>query len=293
MEDSGAPGSTDNVDLPSGDEPGVVVRTFLIADVRGYTHFTQEHGDQEAGQLAARFAALVREAVTATRGEVVELRGDEALCVFPSGAAGASRCRRAPGPLSSASRGPARLPTRNRHRPGCRRGGARRGWLPRRRAEPGRPPLQPRRSRPDPRQRDRREPVTNARGSSLRRTSESADERAGEARAFDRGHPRGRAPATAGGAWAEWAPTRSALDLSLKFPGPHAERETLASIFKSGTLDGHGGDAVVEADVDADGHSWLWLQSCRVGQKRPQFGLVDERTQGRSFRWIIVVAIPT
>ena len=47
MEDNGAPRSTDNVDLPSGDEPGVVVRTFLIADVRGYTRFTQEHGDEE------------------------------------------------------------------------------------------------------------------------------------------------------------------------------------------------------------------------------------------------------
>jgi branched-chain amino acid transport system substrate-binding protein len=83
MSESG-PTSADNVGRPSEDEPGVVVRTFLIADVRGYTRFTQEHGDEEAGKLAARFAALVREAVTATGGEVVELRGDEALCVFPS-----------------------------------------------------------------------------------------------------------------------------------------------------------------------------------------------------------------
>src|SRR5688500_591216 len=84
MSESGPPTSADNVGRPSGDEPGVVVRTFLIADVRGYTRFTQEHGDEEAGKLAARFAALVREAVTAMGGEVVELRGDEALCVFPS-----------------------------------------------------------------------------------------------------------------------------------------------------------------------------------------------------------------
>ena len=84
MSYSGPPTSVDYVDLPSGDEPGVVVRTFLIADVRGYTRFTQEHGDEEAGKLAARFAALVRDAVTATGGEVVELRGDEALCAFPS-----------------------------------------------------------------------------------------------------------------------------------------------------------------------------------------------------------------
>jgi YVTN family beta-propeller protein len=61
-----------------------VARTFLIVDVRGYTRFTQTYGDEEAGKLASRFAALVREAITATGGEVLELRGDEALCVFPS-----------------------------------------------------------------------------------------------------------------------------------------------------------------------------------------------------------------
>ncbi len=72
MEKNGAPTSADNVDRPSAVETGVVVRTFLIVDVRGYTRFTQAHGDEEAGKLAARFAALVREAVTATGGEVVE-----------------------------------------------------------------------------------------------------------------------------------------------------------------------------------------------------------------------------
>jgi peptide/nickel transport system substrate-binding protein len=60
------------------------VRTFLIADVRGYTRFTQEHGDEEAGQLAARFAELARETVFSAGGEVIELRGDEALSVFGS-----------------------------------------------------------------------------------------------------------------------------------------------------------------------------------------------------------------
>jgi class 3 adenylate cyclase len=60
------------------------VRTFLIADVRGYTRFTQEHGDEEAGQLALSFANLCGEAVERHDGEVVELRGDEALCVFGS-----------------------------------------------------------------------------------------------------------------------------------------------------------------------------------------------------------------
>ena len=71
-------------DRPQATESGAVVRTFLIADVRGYTSFTQTRGDEAAGELAAKFAALAREAVTATGGEVIELRGDEALCVFPS-----------------------------------------------------------------------------------------------------------------------------------------------------------------------------------------------------------------
>jgi class 3 adenylate cyclase len=60
------------------------VLTFLIADVRGYTRFTQEHGDEEGGRLAAVFADLARETVVAAGGELIELRGDEALCVFGS-----------------------------------------------------------------------------------------------------------------------------------------------------------------------------------------------------------------
>jgi branched-chain amino acid transport system substrate-binding protein len=66
------------------DSSGDGVRAFLIADVRGYTSFTQERGDVEAARLASRFAALVRECVDAAAGRVVELRGDEALCVFDS-----------------------------------------------------------------------------------------------------------------------------------------------------------------------------------------------------------------
>src|SRR5262245_42914290 len=60
------------------------IRTFLIADVRGYTLFTQERGDEAAGKLAARFADIAREAVEGRGGTLLELRGDEALCVFGS-----------------------------------------------------------------------------------------------------------------------------------------------------------------------------------------------------------------
>ena len=62
------------------------VLTFLIADVRGYTSYTQAHGDAAAARLAAAFAEIAREGVEAHGGDVIELRGDEALAVFSSGA---------------------------------------------------------------------------------------------------------------------------------------------------------------------------------------------------------------
>jgi class 3 adenylate cyclase/ABC-type transport system substrate-binding protein len=60
------------------------LRTFLIADIRGYTTYTEEHGDEAAAALAGRFAALVREVVEGRQGFLLELRGDEALAVFTS-----------------------------------------------------------------------------------------------------------------------------------------------------------------------------------------------------------------
>jgi class 3 adenylate cyclase len=60
------------------------VRTFLIADVRGYSRFTEQYGDEAAARLAAKFADLVGEGIEAHGGEVVEIRGDEALAVFTS-----------------------------------------------------------------------------------------------------------------------------------------------------------------------------------------------------------------
>jgi class 3 adenylate cyclase len=46
------------------------VRTFLIADIRGYTRFTQEHGDEAASVLAAGFAELVRSRLRRLAGRV-------------------------------------------------------------------------------------------------------------------------------------------------------------------------------------------------------------------------------
>jgi ABC-type transport system substrate-binding protein/class 3 adenylate cyclase len=71
-------------DAHTSDDAGTAIRAFLIADVRGYTSYTQAHGDEAAARLAASFADVVRQAVTASGGRLVELRGDEALVVFGS-----------------------------------------------------------------------------------------------------------------------------------------------------------------------------------------------------------------
>src|SRR3954447_4769521 len=60
------------------------ILTFLIADVRGYTAFSQAHGDEGAALLADKFAEIAREGVAMHGGDVTELRGDEALAVFSS-----------------------------------------------------------------------------------------------------------------------------------------------------------------------------------------------------------------
>ena len=60
------------------------ILVFLIADIRGYTHFTQEHGDAAAARLTGRFADIARAVVEQRAGQLVEVRGDEVLLVFAS-----------------------------------------------------------------------------------------------------------------------------------------------------------------------------------------------------------------
>lgn len=67
-----------------GSMQAAAIRTFLIADVRGYTRFTAEHGDEAASRLAKKFAEIAAEGVEAWGGALIELRGDEALAVFDS-----------------------------------------------------------------------------------------------------------------------------------------------------------------------------------------------------------------
>jgi class 3 adenylate cyclase len=77
-------------DLPAARRSGAI-RTFLIADIRGWTRFTRELGDEAASRLAAKFAQIVAEGVEAWGGQLLELRGDEAMCAFDS-ARQALRC---------------------------------------------------------------------------------------------------------------------------------------------------------------------------------------------------------
>jgi len=67
------------------------IRTFLIADIRGYSRYTDEFGAEAAAGLTAKFVDIVTEDVESLGGEVVEVRGDEALAVFTS-ARQAIRC---------------------------------------------------------------------------------------------------------------------------------------------------------------------------------------------------------
>jgi class 3 adenylate cyclase len=65
-------------------EGSTSVRTFLIADIRGYSRYTEECGDEAAAKLSKKFATIVTDDVEAYDGELVEVRGDEALVVFAS-----------------------------------------------------------------------------------------------------------------------------------------------------------------------------------------------------------------
>ena len=66
------------------DQQNALVRTFLIADIRGYTRFTERHGDEASARLAATFRDIVSEGVQVRGGTLIEIRGDEALAVFDS-----------------------------------------------------------------------------------------------------------------------------------------------------------------------------------------------------------------
>jgi serine/threonine-protein kinase len=122
--------------LPAGARAEGLLRTFMVADIRGYTRYTQLHGDEAAGGIAAGFAALVDEVVREHGGSppgAARRRGADRLRIAAvgtacrSGAPAADRLRPAPAP--------------GRHRARRRRGRARGRRLSRRSAQPRSPPL--------------------------------------------------------------------------------------------------------------------------------------------------------
>jgi class 3 adenylate cyclase len=68
----------DNHDRPSA------LLTFLLADIRGYTRYSSEQGDQAAARLSDRFLSVCREVVSSHGGEVFGSAGDQALAAFSS-----------------------------------------------------------------------------------------------------------------------------------------------------------------------------------------------------------------
>jgi class 3 adenylate cyclase len=60
------------------------LRAFMIADIRGYTKYTQDHGDEAGARMTSRFTEIVQDGVKAEGGRIIDKRGDEVLAEFES-----------------------------------------------------------------------------------------------------------------------------------------------------------------------------------------------------------------
>src|SRR4051812_48474315 len=69
---------------PAEQEPAAHLLTVLFADIRGYTRFTQQNGDEAGARLTQKFARIGRATVEDHGGEVLTQRGDDLIAVFPS-----------------------------------------------------------------------------------------------------------------------------------------------------------------------------------------------------------------
>jgi class 3 adenylate cyclase len=58
----------------AGAGEAVGIRTFLIADLRGYTRYSDEHGDEAASALARGFAAITMRSAHENSGEASSRR---------------------------------------------------------------------------------------------------------------------------------------------------------------------------------------------------------------------------
>jgi adenylate cyclase len=77
------------VDVPSQADPPAIV----FVDISEYTRRTDESGDEDAAELAARFSEIVRREVTRSGGGVVKFLGDGVMLYFADPEAGV-RCAR-------------------------------------------------------------------------------------------------------------------------------------------------------------------------------------------------------
>src|SRR6187402_3808577 len=59
-------------------------RGFLFADLRGYSEFTDRHGDAAARELIARYRAAVRAVIDEHMGAEIRTEGDSFYVVFDS-----------------------------------------------------------------------------------------------------------------------------------------------------------------------------------------------------------------
>jgi class 3 adenylate cyclase len=83
---------TEPTGAASAEPPGIpsAVDTFLLADVRGFTTYTQRQGDEAGAAVTARFLALCTAVIAAHDGEVFGTAGDQALADFRSARAAGS-----------------------------------------------------------------------------------------------------------------------------------------------------------------------------------------------------------
>jgi class 3 adenylate cyclase/tetratricopeptide (TPR) repeat protein len=70
--------------MPNVVSAPAAVMTFLIADIRGYTRFTLERGDQAAAELSDQFAQIAGGVIRGHEGRVLGQRGDEIVAAFAS-----------------------------------------------------------------------------------------------------------------------------------------------------------------------------------------------------------------
>ena len=59
-------------------------RGFLFSDLRGYSAFTEKHGDRAARELLAAYRLIVREAIASAGGAEIRTEGDSFYVVFSS-----------------------------------------------------------------------------------------------------------------------------------------------------------------------------------------------------------------